>query len=247
PRERLGQERLADSRWADEQDIGLVELDVVLASARGINALVVVVDGDGERLLGFFLSDHVLVEDFFDFLRCGDLRDRFGDLALFILGENFVAERDALVADVDGRTGDELPNGILRLAAERATQVFVVRHRGPREQVKRASACSPIDGGCGGVAILNTPKNDGQASSSTRSCELIHKVAFRSVVASARACTITLSISPYCLASSDDMNRSRSTSRSICSTVRPVCFAMSSFILDRKYRISFAWISMSAA
>src|SRR5690348_18480461 len=86
-----------------------------------------------------------------------------------------------------GRAGDELPNGVLRLAAERTTQVFVVRHRGPREQVKRASSCSPIEGGCGGVAILNTPKNDGQASRSTRSCELIHKDAFRSVVASARA------------------------------------------------------------
>src|SRR5690348_18088177 len=63
-----------------------------------------------------------------------------------------------------GRAGDELPNGVLRLAAERTTQVFVVRHRGPREQVKRASSCSPIEGGCGGVAILNTPRSEEHTS-----------------------------------------------------------------------------------
>ena len=62
-----------------------------------------VVDGDGEGLLGLLLPDHVLVEDVLDLLRGGDLGDRFGDLALFVLGQDLVAERDALVADVDRR------------------------------------------------------------------------------------------------------------------------------------------------
>ena len=41
-----------------------------------------------------------------------------GDLALFVLGEDLIAEGDAFVADVDGRAGDELPDRILRLSAE---------------------------------------------------------------------------------------------------------------------------------
>ena len=70
---------------------------------RRVDALVVVVDRDRERLLRLLLPDHVLVEDVLDLLRRRDLSDRLGDLALFVLGEDLVAERDALVADVDRR------------------------------------------------------------------------------------------------------------------------------------------------
>ena len=126
--QRLREQRLADARGADEQDVRLVELDVVVAQRRRVDALVVIVDRDGERLLRLLLPDHVLVERVLDLLRRRDLRDRFRDLALFVLREDLVAERDALVADVDGRAGDELPDRVLRLAAERAAQVFVVRH-----------------------------------------------------------------------------------------------------------------------
>src|SRR5256885_10222565 len=58
---------------------------------------------------------------------------------------------------------------------------------------------------------------------------------------------ITLSIRPYSLASSADMKRSRSVSRSMRSTGWPVCFAISLFICARRWRISLAWISMSDA
>ena len=61
-------------------------------------------------------------------LRRRDLRDRFGNLALFVLGEDLIAERDTLVADVDGRARNELPDRVLGLSAERAAQVFIVRH-----------------------------------------------------------------------------------------------------------------------
>ena len=96
---------------------------------RGVDALVVIVDRDRQRLLRLLLPDHVLVENVLDLLRRRDLRDRLGDLALLVLGEDLVAEGDALVADVDGRSGDELPDRVLRLSAERAAEVFVVRHR----------------------------------------------------------------------------------------------------------------------
>jgi hypothetical protein len=55
------------------------------------------------------LPDHVLVEDVLDLVRGRDLGDRLGYLTLFVLGENLVAEGDALVANVDRRAGDELP------------------------------------------------------------------------------------------------------------------------------------------
>jgi hypothetical protein len=49
---------------ADEQDVGLLELDVVGAAllVARLQTLVVVVDGDGEHLLGVLLTDDVLVE-----------------------------------------------------------------------------------------------------------------------------------------------------------------------------------------
>ena len=87
-----------------------------------------VVDGDCQRLLRLLLPDHVLIERVLDLLWSRDLSDRLGDLALFVLGEDLIAERDALVADVDGGPGDELPDRVLRLSAERAAKVFVVRH-----------------------------------------------------------------------------------------------------------------------
>src|SRR6266576_176953 len=95
----------------------------------GIDALVVVIDGYGEGLLGAVLPDYVLVQDVFDFRRRGDLGDGFRDLALFVLRQDLIAERNALIADVDRRSGDEFPDRILGFAAERAAEVLVVRHR----------------------------------------------------------------------------------------------------------------------
>ena len=46
-RERLREQRLADARRADQQDVRLVELDVVIAERRRVDALVVIVDRDG--------------------------------------------------------------------------------------------------------------------------------------------------------------------------------------------------------
>ena len=103
-RQCLGEQRLADAGGADQQDVGLVELDLVIAQGSGVDALVVIVDGDRQRLLGALLADHVLVQDVLDLLRGRDLRDRFGNFAFFVLCQDLVAERDALVADVDRRS-----------------------------------------------------------------------------------------------------------------------------------------------
>src|SRR6266576_2806859 len=100
-RQGLRQERFADTRRADQEDVALVEV----------------------------LPDYVLVQDVFDFRRRGDLGDGFRDLALFVLRQDLIAERNALIADVDRRSGDEFPDRILGFAAERAAEVLVVRHR----------------------------------------------------------------------------------------------------------------------
>ena len=59
-------------------------------------------------------------------------------------------------------------------------------------------------------------------------------VAVSAPFTSCTGCVMTLSMIPYDFASSADMKKSRSMSRSICSTGRPVCFAYSEFIWPRR-------------
>src|SRR5690606_13924458 len=109
---------------ADEQDVGLGDLDrvlVLLALAR-LDALVVVVDRDGEGALGVLLTDDGLLAEVEDLLRLGQLDEpdlgRLGELLL----DDLVAQLDALVTDVDARARDQLDDLLLGLAAEGALQ-----------------------------------------------------------------------------------------------------------------------------
>ena len=56
----LGQQRLAAAGGTDQHDVGLGQLDVAILAGR-IDALVVVVDGDRQHLLGVALADDVIV------------------------------------------------------------------------------------------------------------------------------------------------------------------------------------------
>ncbi len=123
--EGLGEVGLARARGADEQDVGLGDVDVVvvaLEALAGLDALVVVVDGDGERLLGDVLADDVVLEEVEDLARLRQVVEAqlaaLGELLL----DDLVAEVDALVADVDTGTGDELLDLLLALPAERALE-----------------------------------------------------------------------------------------------------------------------------
>ena len=127
--QRLREQRLAGAGRADQQDVRLVELDLVarLRLLLDLDALVVVVDRDGELLLGLFLADDVLVEELLDFLRHGQGRARaVGPLEAVVVGDDVVADLDALVADEDRRTRDELADVVLVLVAERAPEHFVL-------------------------------------------------------------------------------------------------------------------------
>jgi hypothetical protein len=85
----------------------------------------VVVDRDGQGPLGPLLADHVLLQDVVDLPRLGEILElecgRSGELLI----DDLVAEVDALVADVDAGSGDELLDLALRLAAEAAEELLV--------------------------------------------------------------------------------------------------------------------------
>ena len=107
-RERLREQGLARAGRTEQKDVRLLKLDVIGADLR-IDALVVIVDRNGEDLLRALLPDDVLIEDVFDLGRLRERRrrrERF--LALDLLRDDVVTEPDALVADVDRRPRDEL-------------------------------------------------------------------------------------------------------------------------------------------
>jgi hypothetical protein len=61
PRERLGEQCFPGSRWPDEQDVALLELDAIfIAIVR--YSLVMVVDSNCKGTLGMILADYIIVE-----------------------------------------------------------------------------------------------------------------------------------------------------------------------------------------
>ena len=101
-RKRLRQERFSRAGGPDQQNIRLRELHVARLAIQE-NALVVVVDGDGELLLRLVLADHVAIEKCLDLGRTRQAAVRgAGLLALFIF-QNLLADAHALVANVRAR------------------------------------------------------------------------------------------------------------------------------------------------
>ena len=124
PRERLRQVRLPAAGRAEQEDVRLLELDVVLARPH-LDALVVVVDGDRERPLRDLLADHVLVQQRVDLGRARQVVEVEMRGSGELLVDDLVAEIDALVADVDAGAGDQLLDLPLALAAEAAEKLLV--------------------------------------------------------------------------------------------------------------------------
>ena len=122
-RQGFSQQGLARAGRPDQQDIALRDLDFT-DLAFVLNALVVVVDGHRQDFLGAWLADHILVEDFADLLRHGELAARCRGilLLLHLLTNDVVAQLDTLVAHEHRRAGNELAHLMLALATERAIQ-----------------------------------------------------------------------------------------------------------------------------
>ena len=89
------------------------------------DALVVVVDRHAERALGRLLADDVLLQDRVDLDRLRQVLEVEGRAPGQLLVDDLVAEIDALVADVDAGTGDQLLDLALRLPAEAAEKLLV--------------------------------------------------------------------------------------------------------------------------
>src|SRR3954471_4458739 len=95
--ERLRQVGLAAAGRADQENVGLGQLDAVgvrPAVAVGLDPLVVVVDRYGERLLGLLLTHHILIKEGADLHRLG----QFVPLDVARLSQLFF---DDLVAQID--------------------------------------------------------------------------------------------------------------------------------------------------
>ena len=111
------------------------------ARAAGVDALVVVVDRDRERLLGALLTDHILVEDVIDLFGLGDVPEPevLVDVLVELFFDDLVAELDALIANVDAGAGDQLAHLLLRLAAEAALQLTLLIPESEHESSFRAA------------------------------------------------------------------------------------------------------------
>ena len=81
-----------------------------------------VVDRDREDALRTVLPYDVVVEDLADLRRRRDAVSGLHESGLALLADDVVAELDALIADEDGRSSDQLPDLMLRLAAEGAVE-----------------------------------------------------------------------------------------------------------------------------
>src|SRR5439155_26063819 len=97
--------------------IAFLNLDIGAAAGK-LDTFVMLIDRDRELLLRFFLADDIFVKKGFNLAGLWQRRTRGHRLSLLVVGDDLVADVDALIADVDGRAGNEFLNFILRLAAE---------------------------------------------------------------------------------------------------------------------------------
>ena len=141
--QRLGQQGLANTRGSQQQDVGLLQLNVCALAAQ--DALIVVVDRDGQHTLGLVLTDDILVQTFLDL--CGGL-DVDGEIIcgldtrpagaaaagagavaarmIRLVREQVGAEADAFAADVHAGADDHPLHFVLMFAAEAADQILFV-------------------------------------------------------------------------------------------------------------------------
>ena len=137
--QRFGEQRLARTGRADQQDVRLRQFHAIRRTLLA-QTLVVVVDGDRQHFLGLILANHVFIEDRADFLRFRQALDL--RLGVNFLADDVVAQIDAFVADVHRRARNQLADFVLALPAERAIQhaptlraaAYVVRHFRPQSR-----------------------------------------------------------------------------------------------------------------
>ena len=168
----LRQQGLAAAGGSQQQDVRLAQLHVIGAHL-GVDALVVVVNGDGQDLLGALLPDHVVVKNVLDLRRLGHRSQaEVLRLLLDLLGDDVVAEADALVADVNGGTGDQLLDLALAFSTKRTGEILVLvtlaigRHstnvaRTPRPGAQENGGCPKLAAVTGRRSLFRAVKLTG--------------------------------------------------------------------------------------
>ena len=81
-----------------------------------------VVDRHRQNTFGVILADDVIIEHLADFRRRRHPVARLHQRGLVLLADDVHAQLDALIADENGRTGNELAHLVLALAAKRAVE-----------------------------------------------------------------------------------------------------------------------------
>ena len=144
--QRLGQQRLAGAGGAQHQHIGLLQLHIAVLA--GQDALIVVVDRDSQHLLGGILPDDILIQTRLDFGRGQDMDalERIGTVicagllgltaavtgrhtgarrgrTLTIAFQHIAAHFNAVLADIDAGTDDQLLYLVLGASAKAADKL----------------------------------------------------------------------------------------------------------------------------
>ena len=102
--QRVSQQGFAAPGGPDEENVGLGKLDIIAARPVHLDALVMVVDGYRQLLLGLILADDVLIEKALDLLRFWQMRGCGAGLRLPpIVFQDGVADRNALITYVRPR------------------------------------------------------------------------------------------------------------------------------------------------
>ena len=136
----LCQQGLAHAGRTQQQHVGLLQLHIAALAAE--DALVVVVDRDGQHTLCLVLTDHILIQTFLDLGRGQDVdiqivrrldvctvrtAGRSGAFGLIrLVGKQVVAQADAFAADIDTGADDHTLHFVLMLSAEAADQILFV-------------------------------------------------------------------------------------------------------------------------
>ena len=125
-RERLGEQRLAGTRGAQKHDVALRELDITLLRLRfHADALVVVVDGDGEGALRVFLAHHMLRKLGVELVGCGQVAQDIGGVRGRILDVG-LNDRAAVLCTAAATTSGRL---LVGHAVEGGREAQVAHHR----------------------------------------------------------------------------------------------------------------------
>ena len=137
-RQRLGQIGLAAAGGANHEDVGFLQFHIP-GLLGGVDAFIVVIYGHAQRALGLVLPDHILIQHGLHFggQRQGGRIGRGGAHGGYVVGNDIIAQLDALIADVYIGAGYQTAYLILRFVAEAAPMQpargeFILGHGSPQ-------------------------------------------------------------------------------------------------------------------